>query len=568
LSPFGAKAGLPPGIRARLRYGDLLLIYTQAQVKDTSSTRISIQLKISKEKEMASFRKFALVALALVVFAGLLSAAAPVVTVTSTYAGFTGFRAEGLTEPIPPILIDFKGMPGGPATYDILLYGTSGAPITSPAGAVAQLASAGSTVGTVTILGGAVKISGVIFNPGEAGGEATLLVSGLRIDANAIGANNIVSLNSVLVPSNGSNDNSTIIGAETPGTLTFGIVTTSLSVSNTAVCTNCQISDTVTGPTWGPATSTIDPTVGASNDLFDVTFTPLYAGAFATTAPEANLRFTFMVNNLPANLALWVPQQVTVVNAVYLNNALVTPAITAQLVAGADANGAGGSLASSSNVVYRVNAAGTTSGQVTYQLSASVPTVTDVTIPVFSSKDGTLSLTTAANPVSLTASYAPLSTDIAADAYNKAGLLRFAATSTQSESGFLVTKPSTVSISLPYVVTGSGWVSGLAIVNTGSSNTIYTNAGATGACTLNFFSPDGVTPAPAALKTPAIVPGGTIGIVLSDPLYLGATGYYGPIVVQCNFDNVAVYSYVAGDNTSAAYVVTNATTSRGRRGNY
>jgi hypothetical protein len=568
LSPFGAKAGLPPGIRARLRYGDLLLIYTQAQVKDTSSTRISIQLKISKEKEMASFRKFALVALALVIFAGLLSAAAPTVTVTSTYAGFTGFRAEGLTEPIPPILIDFKGMPAGAATYDILLYGTSGAPITSPASAVGQSLSAGSTAGTVTILGGAVKISGVIFVPDE-NGEAKLTVSGLRIDANAIGANNIVSLNSVLVPSNGSNDNSTVIGAETPATLTFGIVTTSLSVANDATCSGCQISDTVTGPAWGPATSTVDPTGNGGNPigLFDVTFTPLYAGAFATAAPEAALRFTFMVNNLPANLALWVPQSVTVVPAVYLGNALVTPAITAQLVAGADANGAGGSLASATDWIYRLNAAGTTSGQATYQLSATIPTVVPVQIPVYSSKDGTLSLTTAANPVTLTGSYAPLSTDIAADPYKTAGLLRFAATSGQTSSGFLATKPSSVSVSLPYVVTGSGWVSGLAIVNTGSSNTIYTNSGATGACTLNFFSPDGVTPAPAALKTPAIVPGGTIGIVLSDPAYLGTTGYYGPIVLQCNFDNVAVYSYVAGDNTSAAYVVTNATTSRGRRGN-
>lgn len=511
---------------------------------------------------MASFRKFALVALALVVFAGLLSAAAaPTVTVTSTYAGFTGFRAEGLTEPIPPILIDFKGMPAGNATYDILLYGTSGAPITSPAGSVMQVASAGTTVGAVTILGGAVKISGVIFNPGE-GTEATLTVSGLRIDANAIGANNIVSLNSVLVPSNGSNDNSsTVIGAETPGTLTFGIVTTSLSVVNDAACSGCQILDTVTGPTWGPATSTVDPTGngGSPIGLFDVNFNAQYAGAFVTTTPEAALRFTFMVNNLPANLALWVPQEVAVPTT--------GGTVWAVLVAGADANGNGGSLASDTDWIYRLNAAGTTSGQATYQLTAPVTTQTGVQIPVYSSKDGTLSLTTAANPVTLTGSYAPLSSDIAADPYTKAGLLRFASTSGQTSSGFLATKPSSVSVSLPYVVTGSGWVSGLAIVNTGSSNTIYTNAGATGACTLNFFSPDGVTPAPKAVMTPAIVPGGTIGLVLSDPLYLGTTGYYGPIVVQCNFDNVAVYSYVAGDNTSAAYVVTNATTSKGRHGN-
>jgi hypothetical protein len=500
---------------------------------------------------MASFRKFALVALALVVFAGLLSAAAaPTVTVTAVYQGFPSFRAEGLTEPIPSVLFTFSNLPAGKATYDILLYGTSGAPITSPASAVGQVITGNenAATGSVSILGGAVKIANVVFDP-DGNGTSTLEVSGIRIDANAIGVNNIVSFNSVLVPSNGVIDNNVIIGAETPGTLTLGIVSTSLVVSNDeTAANNGPVVGTVTAASvWGPATSTVDPTGNSGSDpigLFNLTFAAQYAGAFVTKAPEAALRFTFMVNAIPANLALWVPQSVP------------TPGGgVAVLVAGADANGAGGSLASDTDWIYRLNAAGTTSGQVTYQLSASIPTVASVVIPVYSSMDGTLGLTTAANPVTLTASYAPLSSDIAADPYNKAGLLRFAATSTQTSSGFLTTKPSTVSVSLPYVVTGSGWVSGLAIVNTGSSNTIYTNTGATGACTLNFFSPDGVTPAPAALKTPAIVAGGTIGI------------YYGPVVVQCNFDNVAVYSYVAGDNTSAAYVVTNATTSRGRRGN-
>jgi hypothetical protein len=502
-----------------------------------------------------------LVALALVIFAGLLSAAAPTVTVTAVYQGFPSFRAEGLTEPIPSVLFTFSNLPAGKATYDILLYGTSGAPITSPASAVGQVITGGegAATGTVTILGGALKIANVVFVP-DGTGTSTLEVSGVRIDANAIGVNNIVSFNSVLVPSNGVIDNNVTIGAETPGTLTLGIVSTSLVVTNDETPANGgPVNDTVTGALWGPATSAVDPTGATGTDpinLFDVTFTAQYAGAFVTKAPEKALRFTFMVNAIPTNLALWVPQSVYVGGNVW-----------AMLVAGADANGAGGSLASDTDWIYRLNAAGTTSGQATYQLSGSIATAASVVIPVYSSKDGTLGLTTAANPVTLTASYAPLSADIAADPYDKAGLLRFAATSTQTSSGFLTTKPSSVTVSLPYVVTGNGWVSGLAIVNTGSSNTIYTNSGATGACTLNFFSPDGVTPAPAALKTPAIVAGGTIGIVLSDPLYLGTTVYYGPVVVQCNFDNVAVYSYVAGDNTSAAYVVTNATTSRGRRGN-
>jgi hypothetical protein len=139
----------------------------------------------------------------------------------------------------------------------------------------------------------------------------------------------------------------------------------------------------------------------------------------------------------------------------------------------------------------------------------------------------------------------------------KAGFPRFATTSTTSISGFLVTTWSSTSVSLPYVVTDgtpTGWVTGIAIGNTGSSNDVFTNKGASGACTLNFFSIDGVATPPAAITTPMIVPGGTVAFTLNQADYLGSAAYTGQVVIQCNFDNVAVYSYATGHGTTGVYV--------------
>jgi hypothetical protein len=508
---------------------------------------------------MASFRKFTLVAVALVAFAGLLSAASAV-SVTSTFAGF---RAEGLTEPVPAIKIDVTGLVGGaPATYKVLLLAKG--PITSPKGELGlvfgggAVVANGSTAGTPVVAGASVTIPNVVLNPGAAGTEQILTITGLRVDANAIGANNLVTITVLMVPETGVPNNAAY-GVLTQD-ITFGLVSTSLAVVPSATAL-APIKKTVTDASvWGPMTSTIDATsqTAFTATLFSAAFHPTYSGAFSFSAPEA-LRFTAKLSNLPSGLALWVPTTITVVAAV---EAPAAPAITAQLVSGADVNGSGGTLASMTNIYSRVNASGATMGQVTYQLSAALPGQADVVVPFSASMDNTLGLTTTVAPVTLVASYAPLSSDMAATAYTTApsNLLRFAMTSTQSFSGFLLTTPSSIAVSVPYVVSdgsATGWVTGLAIVNTGSSDTVFTNTGASGTCTLNFFSADGVAAAPAAVTTAAIVPGGTLGFTLNDTHFLGATAYSGPVVVKCNFDNVAVYSYVTGHGTTGVYVVKN-----------
>jgi hypothetical protein len=536
---------------ARLRHIDLVLNYIQAQVKDSSSIRISIRFRISKEKEMASFRKFALVAVVLLAFAGMLAAADSVIIVPT---GYPGFRAEGLTEPVPAMNFNFAGLGFGKATYDVFIYGKAGAPITSPASAVVQLLTNGSNTpaglggdwGTVSILGGAVKIAGVQLTPDDGGGEV-LQVSGIRLNANAIGQNNAVSFTIVMIPTAGVTQNSAY-GALTQD-VTVGVVNPSLKIT-TDYSSKAPLTGTVTSSSWGPASADVDGTKdvsGLDGPLFNVTFDPLYAGAFKTVDPEKNLRFTYTLSNLPTGLALWAPASFSVDANFHMI-----------LVSGADSKGAGGTLTDGVGF-RRINAVGATSGQVTYVLSGGgLDYTVDVIAPVYSSVDAVLGLTSAASPVTLVASYAPLSTDVAPDAYADAGLLRFATTSITTISGFLTTTPSTVTVSLPYVVTDgdmTGWVTGMAIGNTGGSKKVFTNKGATGTCTLSFFSKDGIVAAPAAITTGPIVPGGTLAFTLDQAAYLGTTAYAGQVVVQCNFDHMSVYSYATGHGTTGVYAI-------------
>jgi hypothetical protein len=254
------------------------------------------------------------------------------------------------------------------------------------------------------------------------------------------------------------------------------------------------------------------------------------------------------MNNIPAGLALWAPTSITVGGT------------NATLITGADANGAGGTAADPAAIIAaRINAVGATTGQATYQLAVGGASgVFDATFNVYSSVDAVLAVTTA--DFSLVGSYAPLSADVSpadyTDASKKVQLLRFATTATTTLTGFLVVTPATQAVSIPYVVsdgTQTGWVTGIVIDNTGSSSVVYDTKGATGTCTLSFFSADGVMTAPASFTTPAIVPGGNYAFTLNQPAALGSANYEGPVVVKCNFDHVAVYAYITGHGSSGAF---------------
>jgi hypothetical protein len=499
---------------------------------------------------MISFRKFVLVGAMLAAFAGLASAQT-VSSFTVLPESYPTLRAEGLTELIPALDFNLNLGPAGAladssATYDIYIYGKAGAPFTSPAADI--LVSGGTfTPGSALVTGAVVKLPAVNFPFLMGVMTAKVTVTGIRVDANAIGANSPLSFQIVAIPTSGG---SAVLApvAENIDTVTVGTISTSLVTTVSNSSNNPITGSTTTGP-WTSidgAGNPFDPTetdpakLALQSPLFTTTFTPQFAGAFWTSGIEKPLRFTFTVTNIPAGLTLYVPQT------------------TAQLVLinGADANGLGGYPAYPTVAAYPLPS----TGMVTYEAIApngGLPP--GYTIPVYAAGVTPIGLTTAAAPFTFMGSYAPLSADISASA--SAPILRFSKTSVTEIDSFLIVHLPSSRFAFPYVVTGNGWVTGIAIVNAGAGfgSAAKVSMGNAGTCALTFYSADGTAVAPATVTVPltgaaisAIPAGGNYGFTLEQAI--GTGSYAGIVYGTCNFDNVKAFGYLNGDGTTAAYL--------------
>jgi hypothetical protein len=482
----------------------------------------------------------------LAAFAGL-AAAQQITGITVTQNTYPTLRSEGLTEPLPTLVytatLGAVTLNGGTATYDITLLSNSGAPFTSAPGTIVV---SGNATAAPAVTGAVVRIPAVVFTFAAGSNMAQVTITGLRIDANANGPNTFVTLQSTEFPSStypatGGIGVAGIVPPFTQTQLNVAQVLTSLapSVSATAAA---PVTFSNTNGSWTSAGFDPTETVLANlpgTGLFNVQFKPLYAGAFFTSGIENPLRFTFSLTNLPAGLALYVPQATAKL----------------QLILGTDANGLGGYPAPPSLAAYPVPA----NGMVTYQALASDGSQPPAyVVQVYSVGTTPLALTSAAAPVTFMGSYAPLSSDVSASASSP--VLRFAKTSViEADSFIIVTLPSSHFV-FPYVVSGSGWVTGIAIVNAGSGfgSATAPTKGTAGTCKLTFYSADGVTAAPAAVTVPlasasmtAIPAGGNYGFTLDQAI---TGGYAGIVYGVCNFDNVQAFGYLNGDGTTAAYL--------------
>jgi len=312
---------------------------------------------------MISFRKFVMVGAMLAAFAGL--AAAQTVTSLSIIPGpapSPTLRSEGITEALPTLSVTVTAdqmILAGTATYDLTLLSTSGAPITSPTAQimVQQLPPAGPVVAMpgTAVYGGVVRIPGVVFTFVDSS-SATVLIQGLRIDANAIGPNAFVTLQGTAFPTASTPGVNVKSNPVTAANATVATILTSLKTTVNPTSDNPTKGSTTSGP-WtstmadGSAfdpTATDPATLNPASALFTAKFTALYAGAFWVNAGENDLRFTFTVTNIPSGLALYVPQAMGPLT----------------LVLGTDANGFGGYAAPATVAAYAVPA----NGMVTYQL--------------------------------------------------------------------------------------------------------------------------------------------------------------------------------------------------------
>ena len=199
-------------------------------------------------------------------------------------------------------------------------------------------------------------------------------------------------------------------------------------------------------------------------------------GLGATQGTQFNLAFT----NVPANVTLYLP--------VSFNN-----------------NGVMLNLVATSPTLDKTKAyAAVPAGGAVYEVISATNASTTVPVPVYVSYNaGQLpGLTTSAAPVTVSAMYAPQSTNGGASG-SKDPIPRFLGAAQSSSSiGFTIV-PCNTTILFPYIVNQPGYDTGLAISNAGNLNK---NGGQSGTCQWSFYGDNAPTtalpPLPPSLLAP------------------------------------------------------------------
>jgi len=460
-------------------------------------------------------------------------------------------RSEGVTELLPDISFNCTGMPaGGSAIYNLAVY--VNAPITSKTDGTlnteAGFTWSGSATGSaVGILGGATTLNfpGITFSPATPSGF-TLTLTGIRVNASTLaqgaGIANGVSLQVIATP----------VGTSVPLFGASGLLVNvsniayaipSLSVVTKVNSTSGLVQGSVTLSQCDSRTWSAD-TPGAAS--FYVTFSETFSNGFRTLAQEAanasiptngaRIRLTF--DGIPNNAQLYVRNVVS-------QGSVPT---TAVLISGANADGSGGVKVTAAGYT-QVTGSAANGGVVIYEIvsaSAPVPETLDVPVWVEYVAGQQPALTSLASPVSVGGSYAPVSTAPGA----MAGPIPRFTMVPQVTTGVLTIAPCQTSLLYPYVQTSKGWNTGVAISNTASDP--FGTLGQANSCTFYFYggtpseSNPSAIPAPATIppfKTPAIPPGSTWASVANS---MGAVGFQGYAIAQCNFRFAHGYAFVAG----------------------
>jgi hypothetical protein len=308
--------------------------------------------------------------------------------------------------------------------------------------------------------------------------------------------------------------------------------------------------------------ATPNATVPAFPVVFNLNFTELFNGAFLTLLDENNriaghmgfatqgTRLSATFSGLPTNTLLWIPAIVT------------TNGLTANYVLAPKADGSGGTLAKLADTVNKSGwvsvAAGT---QVVYEITASVPTApSTLTIPVSVTYTGTATLAPATSG-SVSANYAPQSSNPGATA----GPIPRFSSAPSVVTGLYGVAPCSTTLLFPYITTQPGWNVGIAVANTGMDPFGHTGQG--GTCAFNFYgpgapaaavtfgagmSPDGTTGVNAFGDTTNIAPGTTSADVVSDAA--GFSGVFrGYAIAVCNFQFAHGYAFVIGTNSKSTF---------------
>ncbi|MCX6594129.1 MAG: hypothetical protein NTZ56_21660 [Acidobacteria bacterium] len=446
-------------------------------------------------------------------------------------------RPEGLTELVGDITISC----GANALSNVALTVTipSAIPVTNVTGTAAG-AGVASAAGTATVYG-TVSGNSIVFTNLSVNANATIVVSGIRVNASASTPGVTVTAQSVIISNNVVNLNaSTNVGLVNTASFAFAVVggtdatVTSKSASTLSICLSY------------PSSSTANAVTGL------LRFTELYGAAFRTVADDTTtgsngsiagnatqLRLAF--SNIPAGASIYVPMSITAgttasdatgvtiattsSSATALTSSIAatigTPTYTA---AGTDSNviASWGKVTSSDNsVIYTVSAASSA-----YASTVNIPYI--VTLAASPSNGvGTATVLGSLGPVSSSV-YSRLAT-------------------TGSAVTAFSTATCSTNILFPFVTNDAGFDTGLAIANTTADP--FSTANQSGTCALNYYGTysDGGA-LPTAATTSSIAAGKYAALTLSGggsgvaALRPGFTGY---IIAQCTFQLAHGYAFIS-----------------------
>ncbi|MBI2816752.1 MAG: hypothetical protein HYX72_07415 [Acidobacteria bacterium] len=417
--------------------------------------------------------------------------------------------------PAFPPTIDIGGVinPGGAPTI-------SGNTVSFPVGALAAATTPVITIGVNPGVAGTAGIRANVFASGVTfPQQISTLITSSPAGTIAI-TNNILN---VAIPQPGL----TASFGTTPGiaqctSAQLGGVPTALTLTGQIVGTPSAAAVTalfaVTNPTGLQVRTPAGLQLITATEGFPQAFQPVGAG-FEGVDSTQGTRIIVSIASLPSNVLLIAPNYVT---ASFVGGAGTAPNFQIGLVAGADANGAGG--ASPAAVVS--GGAGilgltvVTGNTITYEVTASSNAVNEtINIPVASfttgtpSPGGTVAATVQLAPVSTVGT--PVTTPIP----------RFGAS--PISGNVLTIIACLTNILFPWAANTAGYDTGFAVANTTSD--IFGTSSQTGTCTYNFFgnnAPSGGT------FTTASFAGGVVDTRLLSAIAPGFSGY---IIVQCGF---------------------------------
>jgi len=528
---------------------------------------------------MVSFRNVMMVVALLALCAGIASAQAGVYA-GCWVTGNTGIlRAEGVTEPLPPLTINCNivGLSAAvnPASnYNITIYGQTGVPFTSQFDAKStgkDEVQIQGLAGIVAANGATITASSVVPNWGTwepaSGGNpsyqpVSITIVGLRVNASMMTASVggiPASLQFTLLAQTTSNTEPNLFSGGPVYSIpnvAYAVPSMTFSAAASGVTLNqCPPYNALGSPWLSTSFSVTFKEIGTSaafltahdEGIDDQQVAPAVPANFVTNGTRLIVWFT----NIPANVSLTVPNTIS---------AVAGTSVGLGIVSKPNADFSGGTVATAAGTTTVSLSGG--AGAVAYEVTAeSTSAFENVTIPVtvLYAGSGLPSLTSAASEPSVAGQYGPISGTGLPTAIGAGVVPRFAAITPAPVKDMFDIGTCQTTLLFPFITNAAGWSTSVAVANTGLDP--FGTVGQSGNCQFSFYGgPLGGASTLTKVSfgasgfgdTTAIAPGVTSADQVANS-GVGATFAFGYAIAQCNFQYAHGYSFVVGANQKGAF---------------